>query len=213
MANKDYSTTKVILSFGGADHGAPFVHWLRDAIMKDRGYYGEDEVYVDAVALRKFCPSLDERGNELPNTSGGAQTAIKAVNGGTYTGLAAKNEDWNKYYKKAMSEAHTMIFVATEAWNNSEWCQLELAQYMQENMNRKNKRRTEIKGIALTFPVDTDCTIGPRPVSITFKGPKEVVATKVPAPAFNCPQGKIGGWVIDYNSLQKVLDEIPAEPK
>ncbi|MEX2584197.1 MAG: toll/interleukin-1 receptor domain-containing protein [Gemmatimonadota bacterium] len=125
---------KVVLSFGSANGGAYFARWLRWQLMQRFGYSQPNNVYLDTVALETmpgtFFKSVDKT---MP----------------WVTGIASINEGWKQYYDFAISQCHTMIFVVTEAWSSSPWCQGEFQEYAKVNRTRRMNGQKPIKGMAL----------------------------------------------------------------
>jgi hypothetical protein len=130
-----YGTTHIVLSFGAADGGAMFAQWLQREIMQRKGYTQPNNVYLDTLALDRV-PGTRFVMKEIRPTAGG---------------LASLNEDWNEYYRYAMSTAHTMIFVATAAWFSSFYCRRELHYFIAENQTREQQGQRRLSGVALTF--------------------------------------------------------------
>ncbi len=142
-------TTKILLSFAMANHGANFANWLRDRLMKSYNFYNVKAVYVDSVVSRSG-DTIHSMGNaKVVNGGGGNQTIVenksprpppKPPSGvATVTpdirahmksetgaiSIGAMRDDWNVLYKTAMSQASVMLFVYTSEYNNSIWCMKE----------------------------------------------------------------------------------------
>ena len=130
-----YGLARVVLSFGAADGGAYFGKWLRHQIMQRFGYTEVNNVYLDTVSLA-----------EVPDTSFKKFADAKKP---WITGVASMNGGWRAYYRNAIAQCHTMIFVVTPAWSRSVWCAGEFKHFIEVNRRRLQDRETPIHGIAL----------------------------------------------------------------
>ena len=132
---RQFGEAKVVLSFGAANGGAYFGKWLRHQIMQRFGYSEVNNVYLDTVSLAEVPETTFKR----------FATATRPW----ITGVASMNGGWRAYYRNAIAQCHTMIFVVTPAWSNSPWCAGELAHFEQVNRWRAQTRAKPIQGIAL----------------------------------------------------------------
>jgi hypothetical protein len=132
---RQYGEARVVLSFGAADGGAYFGKWLRHQIMQRFGYTEINNVYLDTVSLA-----------EVPDTSFKKMADAKKP---WITGVASMNGGWRAYYRNAIEQCHTMIFVVTPAWSRSVWCGGEFKHFLQVNRWRLESGQKPIHGIAL----------------------------------------------------------------
>ncbi|MFT5526851.1 MAG: hypothetical protein ACI9HK_004831 [Pirellulaceae bacterium] len=145
--------TRVVMSFGTREGGAFFAAWLRNEIIRFKGYTDDNSVYLDSVALQN-APGI--RKQVVPGTT----VMVVDPSSRWETGVASLNMRWRLYYQNAMSQAHTMIFVGTPAWCASEWCRMELDFFADENRHRNADNKQLLKGIALIFPGCTEAFSG-----------------------------------------------------
>ena len=129
--------SKVVLSFATKDGGAGVAMVLRQAIMQRKGYLKPDDVYMDSVALAQNPTS-----NVKP---------VDPSRGQGWKGQISLNDAWNQFYRQAIEECHTMIFIVSPEWTLSKWCKGELDHYEQVNWWRQSVGRKRIKGIALMW--------------------------------------------------------------
>ncbi|MFN6475533.1 hypothetical protein [Nostoc sp. DedQUE07] len=181
--------TEVILSFGSADGGAMFAQWLQREIVQRKGYTQSISVYLDTFAL-EHVPGTEYVMKEIRPTAGG---------------LASLNEGWNKYYKYAVSVAHSMIFVATKAWFASPYCKYEMSYFIAENQARSKTGHSQLSGIALTFPESE--------ITSEFAGMALIPAIKRYVVVDDKKRLKLTGhyydfWIVDEKTLQKVVSSI-----
>lgn len=176
---KQWGETKVVLSFGARNGGIEFAHFMRARIMEKFGYKEPNDVYLDCVALRQFAPpSADVDPMQY-------STVLEARDNG---GVAAMNGAWDIFYEYAMGMARVMIFVTTDEWADSYWCQKELAEFGVENGRRRNEKREPLRGIALTFPpAQSNKPGGIRPMSLTVPGMQVLPVTRVKGPTPKTP--------------------------
>lgn len=184
-----YAKSEVILSFGSSDGGAMFAQWLQREIVQRKGYTEPINVYLDTFAL-DHVPGTEYIIKEIRPTAGG---------------LASLNESWNKYYKYAVSVAHTMIFVATKAWFASPYCQDEMSCFIAENQARLQTGHSQLSGIVLTFSESE--------ITSEFAGMTLIPAIKRYVVADEKKRLKLTGhyrdfWVVDEETLQKVVNAI-----
>lgn len=147
-----YGKPKIVLSFGARDGGALFAQWLREELRRRKGYAAaQNAVYLDTIALQnnvgtkltmRTIVETPMRTSRLWNSHSMVPTA---------GGLASMNQAWRWYYKYAVKNAHTMIFMVTKAWSESSYCRDELDIFKEENERRGKKGRDLLKGICLKF--------------------------------------------------------------
>jgi hypothetical protein len=183
------STINVILSFGSADGGAMFAQWLQREIMQRKGYTQPNSVYLDTFALDCVL---------------GTKYVMKEIRP-TAGGLASLNKAWEKYYRYTISVAHTMIFVATNAWFVSLYCQHEMSCFIAENQARSQTGRSPLSGIALTFP---ESAIIPEFADINL-----IPTIKRYVVADEKKRLKLTGhyrdfWIVDEATIQKIINAI-----
>jgi hypothetical protein len=166
-----------------------FAQWLQREIMQLKGYTQPNNVYLDTLALDRV-PGTTFVMKEIRPTAGG---------------LASLNEEWNEYYRYAMSTAHTMIFVATAAWFSSPYCRRELQYFIAENQTREQQGQRRLSGVALTFSESG--------TSSDFAGMVAIPTTKRYVVADKKKRLRLSGnyrefWIVDEATLQKVVNAI-----
>lgn len=181
--------THVVVSFGAADGGAMFAQWLHRELVKWKGYTESDNVYLDTFALDRV-PNTTYKMREIRPTAGG---------------LASLNEEWEKYYKQAISTAHTMIFVATAAWFSSSYCRRELDYFITENQFRARGGLHPVFGVALTFP-DSEMSSDFEKMTVIQTRKSYVVADK--KKRLTLTGNYRDFWIVDEATLQKVVNAI-----
>ena len=134
-----FGEARVVLSFGAREGGANFARWLRWQIIQQRGYGKPNNVYLDTVALA-----------EVPET----KIAVVDPRRPWLTGVASYNGGWRAYYRNAILQAHTMIFVGTEPWSNSVYCRGEYDYFVYEARRRRTEGRPPLNGLVVRF---SDC--------------------------------------------------------
>jgi len=168
-------TTKVLLSFAMANHGANFAIWLRDRLMKSYNFYSVKAVYVDSVVSRSGDTIHSMGSAKIVNGGTANQTIVENKNPAPFpkpasgvatvtpdirahmksqTGaisIGAMRDDWNVLYKTAMSQAKVMLFVYTSEYNNSIWCMKEWGQFHMENGLRRKRNQAPLRGVLLEF--------------------------------------------------------------
>ncbi|MDP2034830.1 MAG: hypothetical protein Q8K29_15585 [Polaromonas sp.] len=149
-------STKILLSFAMANHGANFANWLRDRLMKQYNLYQVDAVYMDSVVARsgatrhaKTFAQNDIAPEGVASVSLDMRPHMVSPTGARPIG--AMKSDWNKMYKIAMLEAQVMIFVYTDEYRDSPWCMKEWGQFHMENGQRRNRRQAPLRGVFLAF--------------------------------------------------------------
>lgn len=180
--------THVVLSFGARNGGALFAQWLRSELMRHFCFKQTNNVYLDTFSLREFY---------------GTKAVILGDKAG---GLASMNDAWADYYKNAVRQAHTMIFVATAEWFRSAFCGRELNEYSAENARRRQDGRPTLRGIALRFP-------GPGTSSAAFGNMLEITAEQRYAVADPAERGKLQGnyrdfWTVDQRVMHRLLPDV-----
>jgi hypothetical protein len=182
-------TTKILLSFAMANHGANFANWLRDRLMKSYNFYTVKAVYVDSVVARSG-DTIHSMGTAKIVNGGTANQTIIDTNGPrppspppgvasvtpdtrahmkSETGaipIGAMREDWNALYKIALSQASVMLFVYTPEYNNSIWCMKEWGQFHMENGLRRGRKQAPLRGIILEF-TDGGALVGINQTNVT----------------------------------------------
>lgn len=143
---RQFGEAKVVLSFGAAGGGAYFGKWLRHQIMQRFGYTEINNVYLDTVSLA-----------EVPDTT---FKKFATATRPWITGVASMNAGWRAYYRNAIAQCHTMIFVVTPAWSSSAWCAGEFQHYEQVNRWRRQTGEKPIHGVALMAGGSIDATPG-----------------------------------------------------
>jgi hypothetical protein len=206
-----YGTTHVVLSFGGANGGAYFARWLRWQIMQARRYTKPNNVYLDAEALR--C---------VPETAITVMDATRSW----LIGVASLNGGWHAYYRHAVAQSHTMIFVGTPDWKSSTWCRGEQRDFELENKARIRRGADPIRGIVLAMdgchlPIPgTRALVAPkRDAELAYTArhavgsranPEAAAAFGVKLRQTNLPENKkwSGNFVIDSMTLLQLLQMI-----
>jgi hypothetical protein len=179
MANgaHTYGKPKVVLSFGARD-SALFAQWLYWELRKKPQYHKTNHVYLDTIAMQQesdttmtIVPMINAPGAArgvayktgiagwaeglmggmlpVPELPRGVEQVPSTCTKG---GVASFNDKWNRFYNTAVSECQAMIFVVTPAWIKSANCGLEMIEFWNQVLNRRNGK--PIRGIALTFPND-----------------------------------------------------------
>ena len=99
--------TKVLLSFGGRNNGFEYTDALRKAIMARKGWDNPYSVYLDAESAKGHVASYY---SSATNDNGVHMF---------------RNPIWYSLYSAAMSYAKAMVFIVTQAWVASDYCQEE----------------------------------------------------------------------------------------
>lgn len=103
--NPKWTKMDIVFSFGAADNGFGNVVSLADTLLEKH----QLNSYIDA----KYLPN-EEGSYLIPDT--------RQDSGYSFP----RNVNWKAWYKRAMLDAPTMIFIVTEAWINSPFCAEEL---------------------------------------------------------------------------------------
>jgi hypothetical protein len=170
-----FGTTEIVLSFGAAGGGALFAKWLRWQLMQRFGLHQPNAVYLDTVGL-----SL------VPETN----FTVREKSRPWLTGVASLNGGWRAYYRVAISQCHTMLFVGTQAFAASPWTQGELEYFNYERARRLREGGTPLRGVALILPGAT---------GDTFAGMELIDCQQ------NMVNDRFGDWTLDGPTLLRVL--------
>ncbi len=203
--------TRILMSFAMRTGGHLFSQWLRNRLMSSLDYYTPNSIYVDTVASR-------EREMEFP-ASKPAEKEMKA--GVTYvvpeddeekakeagfTTIGALNNEWNKAYRNAMSEADVMIIVLTPDYMNSKWCMKEWGQYKRERLKRKILGRPPLHGLVIGFGTDQEAKDFAGGKADTITVPK--ILTSEGHQTARGPGGI--GWATSEAGHQQIVDWVKA---
>lgn len=173
---------KVLLSFGARNGGAMMAQWLYYRLMDGKTYTKPNHVYLDTFGLMDapgtsltFSIMSGDKNSRfsadaLEMKPGGVgeknwiarlkyirelQGNKAALGGATAGGLAPLNEQWAQYYHQAMSTCHTMIFIVTKEWLDSQFCKGELLNFLAHLKTRTTGVGGKpLTGILVTFPGD-----------------------------------------------------------
>src|SRR5581483_6751518 len=172
----EWGDTQIVFSFGARGGGMYFVQWLRWELGQRLGIdlnATPNAIFMDTVAMKQFLPGPDEqmtldhisrikdtslkgklmnlfmseKGSPSPTT----KLTVRPGGAANMQGLAPLNDFWEELYINAIRQAHTMIFVATKEWYDSQWCSGELHHFNNENKIRQHKNKPLLRGLCIRF--------------------------------------------------------------
>src|ERR1051326_5128957 len=132
-----------------------FAQWLKREIKTAKSLTELNSVYLDTDALA-VLPEVTLEMKPLRYDKYGKPLPPEKPHGG----LASLDRKWNPNYRAAIAQAKTMVFVSTLAWWSSEWCDLELRQFVEENTRRQQLGLPRLQGVSIQFPSAPDITAG-----------------------------------------------------
>lgn len=172
---RQHGTSQIVLSFGAAGGGALFAKWLRFQLMQRLGLHEPNNVYLDTVGLSHV-----------------AETKFMVRDGRRpwLTGVASMNGGWRAYYRVAISQCHTMLFVGTAEFAASPWTKGELEYFEYEKRRRSQGGARPLRGVALLFA-------GAKPTD--FPGMEYIQCER------NVVHDDYGDWTVDGATLLRIF--------
>lgn len=127
------NTSRIVLSFNNANGGHLFAHWLRNELMKALGYFAQDSVYLDNVAVRsnsssgpKEMDTIRHTGLEReywndPRKQLADMLAVPLVGpnkfgGPNYQTIGAMHIAWEEMWANALKTSKVLIQLQTQAY-------------------------------------------------------------------------------------------------
>ena len=227
-----WGKTQIVLSFGTRGDGGLFATWLRSRLMIALGLAQANAIYIDSIGLQRYVQTYRSdseiqnwTASTNPRDNARSHVQVNDPKTGTlkYKAMATLYDGWQDDYKRAMSEAHTMIFAATQEWLNSTNTQNELAWFKDLNTIRRNKPGARpLTGLVLRFE-DAPASQTDQHFGVPGAPPTDISANNLfTIPVSKCPAqsgygigtnaagntaalAKVGGWVLTEHSIQSIV--------